>query len=40
VPNPEGLELLTNFKQSDYPLTDLGTNQSEAQAIFDRAGWN
>jgi iron(III) transport system substrate-binding protein len=40
APIPEGLELLPSFKQSDYPLTELGTNQAEAQAIFDRAGWN
>ena len=40
VPAPEGLELLTEFKPSDFPLSDLGANQAEAQAIFDRAGWN
>lgn len=38
--NPEGLDLLPAFKQSDYPLTELGSKQAEAQAIFDRAGWN
>lgn len=38
--DPAGLDLLPGFKQSDYPLTDLGPYQSEAQAIFDRAGWN
>ena len=40
VDYPEGLDLLPGFKASDYPLTELGTNQAEAQAIFDRAGWN
>lgn len=37
---PEGLEQLPGFKESDFPLSDLGTHQAEAQAIFDRAGWN
>ncbi len=40
VAYPEGLELLPGFKQSDFPLSELGANQAEAQAIFDRAGWN
>jgi iron(III) transport system substrate-binding protein len=40
APNPEGLEILPGFKQSDFPLAELGPNQAEAQAIFDRAGWN
>ncbi|MBA3067938.1 MAG: extracellular solute-binding protein [Hyphomonas sp.] len=40
APVPEGLELLANFKQSDFPLSELGAHQAEAQAIFDRAGWN
>ena len=40
VDYPQGLELLPGFKTSDYPLSDLGANQAEAQAIFDRAGWN
>lgn len=40
APVPEGLEALPNFKQSDFPLSQLGENQPEAQAIFDRAGWN
>lgn len=40
APDPEGLEMLPGFKQSDFPLADLGPNQAEAQAIFDRAGWN
>lgn len=37
---PDGLEQLPDFKQSDFPLEALGKNQNEAQAIFDRAGWN
>ncbi|MEZ5947111.1 extracellular solute-binding protein [Hyphomonas sp.] len=37
---PEGLEALPDFRQSDFPLDDLGTYQSEAQEIYDRAGWN
>lgn len=37
---PEGLEALPEFKQSDFPLDQLGVHQPEAQAIFDRAGWN
>lgn len=40
APNPEGLDILPGFKASEYPLSDLGRNQAEAQAIFDRAGWN
>lgn len=40
VAYPAGLEMLPGFKTSDYPLTELGTHQAEAQAIFDRAGWN
>jgi iron(III) transport system substrate-binding protein len=40
APNPEGLEILPGFKQSDFPLSELGPYQAEAQAIFDRAGWN
>jgi iron(III) transport system substrate-binding protein len=40
VPLPEGLEQLPEFKQSDYPLSELGAYQPEAQSIFDRAGWN
>lgn len=40
VAYPEGLDMLPGFKTSDYPLTELGANQAEAQAIFDRAGWN
>ena len=40
APNPEGLEILPGFKQSDFPLSELGAYQAEAQAIFDRAGWN
>ncbi len=37
---PEGLDLLPAFKESDFALTGLGPLQGEAQAIFDRAGWN
>lgn len=37
---PAGLEQLPGFKESDFPLTELGAHQAEAQAIFDRAGWN
>lgn len=37
---PSGLEQLPAFKESVFPLTQLGENQSEAQAIYDRAGWN
>lgn len=40
APMPEGLELLANFKQSDFPLSGIGPNLAEAQAIYDRAGWN
>lgn len=40
APMPEGLEQLPGFKESDFPLSQLGTHQAEAQAIFDRAGWN
>lgn len=40
VPLPAGLEKLPEFKQSDYPLSELGAYQPEAQSIFDRAGWN
>ncbi|ABI76359.1 ferric iron uptake ABC transporter (FeT) family, periplasmic iron-binding protein [Hyphomonas neptunium ATCC 15444] len=37
---PAGLEQIPGFKESDFPLSELGTHQPEAQAIFDRAGWN
>lgn len=37
---PAGLEALPEFKQSQMPLTVFGERQSEAQQIFDRAGWN
>ncbi|MFN4184098.1 MAG: extracellular solute-binding protein [Hyphomonas sp.] len=37
---PAGLEQVTGFRESDFPLSELGTHQAEAQAIFDRAGWN
>lgn len=37
---PEGLEELPEFQQSAMPLTVFGERQSEAQQIYDRAGWN
>lgn len=37
---PEGLEHLPGFDVSDFPLDQLGVHQAEAQAAFDRAGWN
>ena len=38
---PAGLDRLPpDFKESELPLNRLGENQSEAQAIYDRAGWN
>lgn len=37
---PAGLSALPTFKQSDFPLSKLGETQAEAQAIYDRAGWN
>lgn len=37
---PAGLELLPDFVASEFPLSDLGKNQSEAQTLFDLAGWN
>lgn len=37
---PAGLEQIPGFKESDFPLSELGVHQPEAQAIFDRAGWN
>ena len=37
---PEGLGALPAFKESNFPLTTLGEKQAEAQAIYDRAGWN
>lgn len=40
VPLPEGLEALPDFRTSDFPLDELGAHQSEAQEIFDKAGWN
>lgn len=40
VPLPEGLDALPDFKQSQFPLQQLGENQAEAQEIYDRAGWN
>ncbi len=40
APLPDGLEGLPGFRASDFPLEELGARQSEAQAIFDRAGWH
>ena len=40
VPLPEGLEALPDFRRSDFPLEELGQHQSEAQEIYDKAGWN
>ena len=40
APLPEGLADLPDFKKSDFPLEELGTHQSEAQEIYDKAGWN
>lgn len=40
APLPAGLEELPLFRQSDFPVQELGRHQAEAQAIFDRAGWN
>ena len=37
---PVGLEQLPEFVESTFPLNQLGENQNEAQAIYDRAGWN
>ena len=38
---PAGLDRLPpEFKESVFPLNTLGENQAEAQAIYDRAGWN
>lgn len=37
---PEGLESLPAFKESNMPLSVFGERQSEAQKIYDRAGWN
>ena len=37
---PLGLESLPDFKESTMPLTVFGKRQSEAQQVYDRAGWN
>ena len=37
---PKGLETLPKFKESTMPLTVFGERQSEAQQVYDRAGWN
>jgi iron(III) transport system substrate-binding protein len=36
--NPE-LEALKGFKEASTSMVTLGTNQAEAQKVFDRAGW-
>lgn len=36
----DGLERLPQFTESDFSLVTIGENQSQAQEIFDRAGWN
>ncbi|MEL7130353.1 MAG: extracellular solute-binding protein [Pseudomonadota bacterium] len=40
VPLPDGLENLPDYVESAVSLIKLGENQVEAQAIYDRAGWN
>ncbi len=40
APLPAGLELIPAFKESDYPLVQLGETQAQAQTLFDLAGWN
>jgi iron(III) transport system substrate-binding protein len=37
---PAGVENLPMFKESDMSLTRLGERQSDAQTVFDTAGWN
>ncbi len=37
---PAGLEDLPDFKQSSMTLSVFGKRQSEAQQVYDRAGWN
>lgn len=37
---PSGLNDLPEFNESNYPLSKLGEAQAQAQAIYDRAGWN
>lgn len=36
----KGIKRLPDFDQSDFSLVEMGENQSEAQKVFDRAGWN
>ena len=36
--NPQ-LKALAGFKEASTPMAALGTNQAQAQMIFDRAGW-
>jgi hypothetical protein len=33
------LKALAGFKEAQTPMAALGTNQPEAQKVFDRAGW-
>jgi len=40
VPAPEGTDTLPVFTESTLPLDTLGKNQTAAQQIFDKAGWN
>ncbi|MCL4131996.1 UNVERIFIED_CONTAM: hypothetical protein GTU68_005196 [Idotea baltica] len=37
---PAGVEKLPTFNESDINLSLLGAHQSEAQTIYDNAGWN
>ncbi len=37
---PEGLDAIPEFEDSDTPLDTFGERQSEAQRIYDEAGWN
>lgn len=37
---PDGAELLPDFVAAETPLETLGLNQSNAQRIYDLAGWN
>ncbi len=37
---PQGLDRIPEIMNSDMPLNTFGEHQSEAQRIFDAAGWN
>ncbi|WP_233350526.1 extracellular solute-binding protein [Henriciella barbarensis] len=37
---PQGLDAIPEFEDSDTPLDTFGERQSEAQRIYDEAGWN